>query len=184
MIIVRQFDPTSPDFSGAIAVYRSYANQDEDAAKSYFGMYAGRADYAGFVAVMDHAVVGMCFGAKVTSGNWWFDAVTKGLASFAPQLEQAWTLNELGVLPVFQRLGIARRLLEAVTGAVRWPHLVLSTGIENLPARELYRKMGWIELGSVALSKTGKPSVVYLLERKQPINESDRLVQSALRAEA
>ena len=175
--VIRPFTPASADFPGAVAVYRSYAGGNDENAEGYFRLYAGRTDYAGCVAVVDGVVVGMCFGARVSSGNWWFDAVANGLAGSAHQLEQAWTLNELGVLPTFQRRGIAKQLLWTVSGAVRWPRLVLSTGIDNLPARELYRALGWIELGSVALSKTGKLSIVYLLDRGQSAGPSAESTQ-------
>ncbi len=62
-----------------------------------------------------------------------------------------WLLNDLYVDRAGRRKGIARALLDAAAGFARDDGavgLMLETGIDNAPARALYRAAGWQEEAS------------------------------------
>ena len=61
-------------------------------------------------------------------------------------MRRVWVLNDLFVDPGARRQGVAERLIRRAielarsAGACR---LTLATGVENLPAQQLYAKQGW-----------------------------------------
>ena len=64
------------------------------------------------------------------------------------RMAPVWVLNDLYVDASARRGGVARRLLDAAADAARdsgAARLMLETGIDNAPARALYRNAGWAE---------------------------------------
>lgn len=55
-------------------------------------------------------------------------------------------INSLVVNPLFFRRGIARKLLEFVFNRFDAYHFVVETGVNNKPATELYKKLGFKEV--------------------------------------
>lgn len=74
----------------------------------------------------------------------------------------------IAVDPMFQGLGIGRRLMEAVIEVARTMEmrlLILKTATRNLPARTLFRKMGFEETGRVAGYYAGGQTAIGMVKR-------------------
>lgn len=160
MIELQPFGPKSPDFAAAIGVYRSYVSGESKWAAEYFAKYAALPDYLGFVAKRDGRVAGMGFGARVGPGNWWYDAVTRGLAGRAQVQPGIWSLNEFGVLPEYHRTGVGSALMERILALAPGPKLILSAREDNFPARHFYAAHGWCEIGTFPLTTGGASYVI------------------------
>ena len=174
-IMIQPFDSDSSKLLGAFAVYRSYTEKEEAAFIGYVRKYSAKENFVGLVANVNQIVAGMCFGAKVTVGNWWFDAVLRQLPSERDALLKAWTLNELGVLPDYKRKGIGTRLLQDLKHRIQSSRVILSTGKENTVARRFYETLGWQELGVVRLSENSKPSAIYSMDWRERENSNQTL---------
>lgn len=62
------------------------------------------------------------------------------------RMARTWLLNDLFVLPMARRRGVARALLEAAAAAARAQGsrgLSLATAHDNAPAQALYTALGW-----------------------------------------
>ena len=72
---------------------------------------------------------------------------TMNILSCIPEdIEGAWVIDSLAVLPEYRRLGLARRLLEAIVGEGRsggYKMAQVSMYIGNTPAQKLYEGMGF-----------------------------------------
>lgn len=80
------------------------------------------------------------------------DGVAAGFVQMYPSFSsvstaRVWILNDLFVAPHARRNGVARALMDfavewaAADGAAR---LILETARENVPAKALYRELGWM----------------------------------------
>jgi ribosomal protein S18 acetylase RimI-like enzyme len=70
----------------------------------------------------------------------------KVLSCIPGDIEGAWVIDSVAVLPVYRRLGLARMLLEAIIGEGRaggYAKAQVSMYIGNDPALALYEKMGF-----------------------------------------
>jgi GNAT superfamily N-acetyltransferase len=135
----------------------------EELADAYIAAYAddpdiGRSIYArdafvrrtsrqtgndGFVLVTaheDNALAGFAFGFTFAAGRWWASE------SEAPPDEllsgKTFAVIELVVMPEARGLGLATRLMEALTGDRHEPWATLLADQEG-HAREIYRRWGW-----------------------------------------
>ena len=75
-----------------------------------------------------------------------------GTALMHPDKPTGFVINEVGVHEDFQRQGIGRRLLERIIDVARsrgCHGIWLGTELQNVPARELYRKSGGEEMKGV-----------------------------------
>lgn len=56
------------------------------------------------------------------------------------------SISSLVVLPLFFRRGIARKLVEFIFNKFNSDLFTVETGVNNKPATELYRKLGFVEI--------------------------------------
>ncbi|WP_244264013.1 GNAT family N-acetyltransferase [Corynebacterium ciconiae] len=112
-------------------------------------------DFHAFAAVRDRAVVGVAYGFRSNTTQWWFNQVYHGVRqSYGPQSPQLdiladyFELSEIHVDPAYQGRGIGRRLITALIDAAP-THILLSTpetAGENNRAFSLYRSLGFEDL--------------------------------------
>jgi ribosomal protein S18 acetylase RimI-like enzyme len=95
-------------------------------------------------------LAGFAYGYTGEHGQWWTDQVARSLA---PEVADAWLgghfeLVSIGVLPRARRQGLARGLMDTLTGGLpheRW--LLMTSADPDDPARRLYAAQGWSVLG-------------------------------------
>ncbi len=115
--------------------YRVFYHQSSDlaAARSFLAERFEQKDSTIFIARSQSQIVGF----------------TQLYPSFSSvSMQRVWILNDLFVAETYRKQGIAKLLMNAVanfateTGAIR---IILSTQVTNLPARSLYRSLGYIQ---------------------------------------
>lgn len=111
--------------------------------------------YRGFrahIAVQGDTLVGFCYGFHGEPGQWWHDAVARGMAGRGMGDEvDGWLgdyfeVAELQVVPEHQKRGIGRALLTGLCAERDERTVMLSTHDIDSPARLLYRSHGFVEL--------------------------------------
>ena len=117
-----------------------------EAVRSTFVEHASYDGFRGFVAVSDDAsVLGFAYGYDSASGQYWHDHLA---ASMGAELTDRWLSDcfevaELAVAPHVRRRGLGGVLHDALLAGVPRRTSVLTTGVENVPARSLYARRGW-----------------------------------------
>nr|WP_310485029.1 GNAT family N-acetyltransferase [Chamaesiphon sp. VAR_48_metabat_403] len=115
--------------------YRVFYNKSSDlaAARSFLEERLEQKDSTIFIARSQMQIVGF----------------TQLYPSFSSvSMKRVWILNDLFIDEIYRKQGIAKLLMNAVanfardTGAIR---IILSTQVTNLPARSLYRSLGYIQ---------------------------------------
>jgi GNAT superfamily N-acetyltransferase len=108
--------------------------------------------FASFFAFEHGRLVGFCYGFHGEPGQWWHDAVYRGLweahgrdAAYS-WLRDSFEVAELQVLPSHQKQGIGRRLITTICEDRRECTTILSTFDVNSPAHHLYRSLGYKDL--------------------------------------
>jgi ribosomal protein S18 acetylase RimI-like enzyme len=116
--------------------------------------HAERRDFRLALARQRGEVVGFGYGYTGEPGQWWHDWVRAELGpARAAEWGGAFELVELAVRPADQGRGIGGRLHDALLAGLRQSAAVLSTLDADTPARELYRRRGWVTL----LEGLGRP---------------------------
>jgi ribosomal protein S18 acetylase RimI-like enzyme len=131
------------------------------------------ADHPGFRAVVattggkDGQVIAFGYGFGGAAGQWWHDVVRAGLTVAAgSQVATAWLADsfeiaEVHVHPEFQRRGIGRAMLLRLTADCPHRTALLSALESAVPARRLYRVLGFAELlTGFSFPGNGPPYVV------------------------
>lgn len=95
----------------------------------------------------DGSLIGLAYGYRGLSGQWWHEQVRKGLLNEgsdpADWLSDYFELTELHVRPENQGEGIGEELLRALVAGVGQPRVLLSTPEGPSRAWRLYRKLGF-----------------------------------------
>ena len=96
----------------------------------------------------DGHFVGFVYGYHSEPGRWWHDTVAEEIRNrgHSAFLEDAFEFVEFAVLPEWQGRGIGRRLHDRILGRSIEQTALLSTDAGINPARDLYRRLGWIDL--------------------------------------
>lgn len=102
-------------------------------------------------AFEDDALIGIAYGYRGASGQWWHDEVQRGLRFVDPALVQRYLTNyfeltELHVHPDRQGRGIGHALLTELLSGVDAPRVLLSTPEGPTRAWRLYRRTGFTDL--------------------------------------
>lgn len=138
------FDSDSPYFLPAVRVYMQVFQQaNEASSRQFVEKYAAYPDWHGRVALHDGKVIGIAFGARALSGNWWYERVARRVGRDHPALHEAWVLIELGVLADYRNQGIGGQLHDIVVAAQPYRRLLLSTQVSNHGARRFYERRDW-----------------------------------------
>jgi ribosomal protein S18 acetylase RimI-like enzyme len=98
--------------------------------------------------VDDNTLVGFGYGYTTRPGQWWHDLVRRAVSPEVARewLADAFELSELHVLPEYQGIGIGRRLLYSLAGAIPHSAMLLSTPDSDTRAFRLYRDAGFVDL--------------------------------------
>jgi GNAT superfamily N-acetyltransferase len=104
-------------------------------------------DRSGFVALgalVRDRIVGFTYGYTTDRDQWWHEQVRAALGTRADRwLTDAFEYVELALEPRWRRLGIGRRLHDALLGSQSHPRAVLSTIDAVTAGRRLYESAGW-----------------------------------------
>ena len=94
----------------------------------------------------DGRLTGFAYGYRGQPGQWWHDLVAAAMDDAARARWLApghFELAELHVHPEFRRRGIGTRLHDELLAGLGSATAVLSTQVDNEPARALYAAKGW-----------------------------------------
>src|SRR5712691_5448609 len=143
-----------------VDVYRSVFTQppfnDSEREVGWFAQEFGTdvelPEFRCFVARLGGAVVGFAYGFRTFEGEPWNDWYAEVLRAVGPAAADAWirgrfAVGWLAVRAEHRQHGIGSRLYEgllASEGQARW---WLVTQDLDTPARRLYRRRGWVEIG-------------------------------------
>jgi GNAT superfamily N-acetyltransferase len=142
---------------GLLAVYAAAMLPDPAQLPGRLAIMERHAAHPGFRAIAvtvppSPQVVAFSYGFRGAPGQWWHDVVRAGVtAASGTRAATRWLADslevaEVHVRPEYQRHGIGRRLLLALTAGRDERTAVLSTQDENSPARGLYLGMGFTDL--------------------------------------
>jgi ribosomal protein S18 acetylase RimI-like enzyme len=154
-----------PLFEGAMRVYGDafaeppYSDPDRGAEiRSRMQDFHGRREgFAALVALDEQRnAVGMTYGYRGASGQWWHDTVVNHLARDTAQrwLSDSYELVEVAVSPVCQARGIGAALIDALLADRTEATCVLSTRVDSR-AHVLYRRLGFEEIVEMAFAARG-----------------------------
>ena len=110
-----------------------------------------RAGWRSVGAFDGERLVGVAYGYRGASGQWWHDEVRRGLtrvdpAAAARWLEDYFELTELHVHPDAQGRGTGAAMLHRLLSTVDVPRVLLSTPEGPTRALRLYRSLGFTDL--------------------------------------
>ncbi|MFD1832957.1 MULTISPECIES: GNAT family N-acetyltransferase [Streptomyces] len=93
-------------------------------------------------------LVGFVYGMPNDRAQWWSTVVEPYLRreGNAEWLDNAFVITELHVHPAYQKRGIGRELITAITDTAEEPRSILSAIDTESPARALYRSLGYRDL--------------------------------------
>src|SRR2546421_134203 len=122
-----------------------------------------------FVARLGGEVAGFAYGFRTFEGEPWNDWYRVVLRAVGPGAADTWirgrfALAWLAVREERRRHGIGSRLYEAILASVKPTRWWLVTHDLDTPARRLYRRRGWVELGRGPLGWGGAERLVLGLD--------------------
>lgn len=161
---LRPLAPDTAAFDGAVECYRRIWGRDGQATFREHAEYPG---YRGVVAVEEGAVVGYAYGYTTEPGQYYHEALRAVLprSTYGRWLADCFELVELGVVSEARGRGLGGRLHDALLRGLPHATSVLTTGVDNEPARTLYESRGWEALFEPFDPEGGEPMVVYGLAR-------------------
>lgn len=119
-------------------------------------MWLAHAQRAGWRCVAaldtDDTLLGVAYGYRGSSGQWWHDQVAHGLAGTQGEqeglrrLEDYFELTEIHVRPQSQAAGIGENLLRTLVDELPERNVLLSTPEGPTRAWRLYRRMGFVDI--------------------------------------
>ena len=163
------FDYRSSHLQNAIDVYCNVWERDTDNSTIFFRKYARFPDFVGYIAYVEAQAVGFVMGARSEKGQWWHDKVAKNVGARHPSITNAWVLIELAVLEDFRRHNIGTVLHDHILSKKNYPNALLSTQIDNYPARRFYEGHHWTYLHQGILFNKGRQK--YCIMHKDTHNE-------------
>ncbi|WP_224333966.1 GNAT family N-acetyltransferase [Haloprofundus halobius] len=175
----------SPALDAAVSLYwdlygeaeRGWGSRAE--AATQFERHAEYPGYRGFAAVEDDEVLGFVYGYTSAPGQFYHDQLATALG---PERTERWLRNcfefvELAVAEDARRRGLGTSLHDSVLDGLSHETSVLTTGVDNDPARALYEREGWQTVHDAFELNEGNPMVV--MARELPDGESTSLVEVA-----
>lgn len=120
--------------------------------------------FRAFIAIkstVKQKAIGLCYGYKSQSGQWWHDTVRRQLDnSLIPTwFDAAYELVEIAVLPSEQGQGIGTQLIDSLLANRPEPGCLLSTRIDSR-AHQLYERLGFSVLGEIKFTDLNTPYYV------------------------
>jgi len=110
-----------------------------------YDRHCARAGFLFVSAIRDGALVGFCYGYRLTEEDWWRNQLLWQLSPADQPVVAAgaFSVVELHVAEAARRRGLGRRLLRRVVAAAGGGPLTLTVRSDNEPAIALYRSEGW-----------------------------------------
>ena len=110
-----------------------------------------RVDWHSVGAFDGERLVGITYGYRGGTGQWWHDEVRRGLTGVDPAAATQWLgdyfeLTELHVHPDAQGRGIGRAMLHRLLSSLDIPRVLLSTPEGPTRALRLYHSLGFTDL--------------------------------------
>ncbi len=132
----------------AVDIYASTWERDRADCELFFTRYATHPAFRGYVAFAGDQPVGMGFGHRAFTGNWWYDRVMEqmGERSEDERLLDAWILVELAVLPEHRGMGVGSLLHDTLLESTGCRRALLSTEASNTVSRRMYENRAWTYL--------------------------------------
>lgn len=117
--------------------------------EAMYDRHAGRDGYRLAVATAESSVAGFSWGYVGQRGQYWTDLVCEALPA---TVTDEWVgghfeFVELAVLPRYRRLGLGRRLHDALLEGIHRKCLLSTSDDPGDPAVQLYLTRGWRKLG-------------------------------------
>lgn len=145
---------------GLIEVYRAafagppHHEREAEVERFHDRQLPAHVERSGFVllaATVDEQVGGFVYGYTGQRGQYWSDLVVR---SVPRELADEWVgghfeVVTLAVAPSAQRHGVGARLMTELLEAVPHSRALLGGPLVDSPARRLYRRLGWVELGDL-----------------------------------
>lgn len=153
-----------PLFEGAIGVYADafaeppYSDPDRgrEIHERMQDTHSARDGFHAYVAVLTDEVIGMIYGYRGTSGQWWHDTVARQLKPdvAARWMRDSYELVELAVAPKHQGKGVGSSLVTQLLDGRREATCVLSTRSDS-DAYKLYQRHGFQVLTEMTFAARG-----------------------------
>lgn len=147
-------------------IARLYSEIWGTSAEEFLIRFKRHATYPGFrgiVATAGEEIISLAYGYTSMEGQYYHEILKKSLSVKEQKLWLAdcFELVELAVDPAFRRNKIGQALLSELTGQIMNKTAILTTQVDNLPARTMYEKLGWISIRDNFVPKeNGKPYVI------------------------
>lgn len=107
---------------------------------------AGQLGFSAVLAISpDDKVIGFAFGFTFGAGEWWSGNPTPPTPEILERTKFA--LIELDVATAMRGQGIGRRLMDELLADRPEPYAVL-TSVPGTPARGMYDRWGWVQMGT------------------------------------
>ncbi|GGP41147.1 GNAT family N-acetyltransferase [Saccharothrix coeruleofusca] len=173
----------NPRLDEALALYVSAMNYPPGTAEQRAPMWLAHMTRPGWRCVVAlgerDELVGIGYGYRGASGQWWHEQVRHGLTMVAgPGAVEEWMrdyfeLTELHVMPGAQGRGIGEALLRGLLGGVTTSRVLLSTPEGPSRAWRLYRRVGFEDVLR-HYQFTGDPRPFAVLGRTLPLSPVGR----------
>ncbi|KTG09157.1 hypothetical protein AUR64_15290 [Haloprofundus marisrubri] len=174
----------SPALDAAVSLYWDLYSDSERGwesraeAATQFERHADYPGYRGFAAVEDDEVLGFVYGYTSAPGQFYHDQLAGALG---PERTERWLRNcfefvELAVADDARRRGLATNLHDTVLDGLAHETSVLTTGVDNDAARQLYEREGWETVYDSFELNDGHPMVV--MARELPESDAPPLVDA------
>lgn len=164
------FDYHSSLLYDAVQVYCTVWKREKDNSTIFFRSYAQQANFVGYVACLNSQIVGFAMGTASNRGQWWHNKVAKNIGINHPALDNAWVLVELAVLAEYRHQTIATVLHEHILNKQPYANVLLSTQVDNIPARRFYEKHAWNYLHDAMVFNKSREH--YCIMHKEIANET------------
>ncbi|MGH3319279.1 MAG: GNAT family N-acetyltransferase [Streptosporangiaceae bacterium] len=179
-----------PWVDAAVEVYAGAMKASREQARGrrpIMERHLGYPNFRAYLALAGEELAGFCYGFHGEPGQWWHDAVARGLTQKAGEgvalswLDESIEVAELQVMPTRQGGGIGRALLTTLCGERAERTVVLSTFDTDSRARRLYRSLGYVDL-LTAFRFPGSAEVFAVMGAPLPLPEADDATRDGRRS--
>ncbi|GGE55518.1 N-acetyltransferase [Pullulanibacillus camelliae] len=147
MVQVKKIKVNEAMFDRCASLYYKVWQMDLRAFKERMMKHATYEGFRGFyVTNSTRHLVGFAYGYTSLSGQYYRKLLESALTEQDIQqwLEDCFEVAELAVHPMYRRKGIGRALLEQLLDGLGHKTAILTTQLNNIPARTLYELNSWV----------------------------------------
>lgn len=101
--------------------------------------------FRGYFILEEEGILGFCYGYSSHAGQYYHDLLSKELTTeeYKEWLHNCFEIVELVVHPFYRHQGYGKMLINELLKEVKNKTAVLTTQVNNVPARNLYKGLGW-----------------------------------------